>query len=95
MGGNGRLRARQPPRALVLATGEEVPRGQSIRARLLIVNVAPGDVDPATLSECQRAGQQGQLAASVGGFLCWVLAITRNCNSASRHLLLYSHSDLI
>ena len=72
MGGNGRLRASQPPRALVLATGEEVPRGQSLRARLLIVEVALGDVDRATLSECQRAGQQGHLSTAMGAFLAWI-----------------------
>jgi hypothetical protein len=32
--GNGRVSAPQPPRCLLLATGEEVPPGQSIRARL-------------------------------------------------------------
>src|SRR5450759_3804440 len=39
MGGDGRLSAPMPPRGLVLATGEEVPQGQSIRARQLIVEV--------------------------------------------------------
>jgi hypothetical protein len=34
MSGSGRLRTTQTPRALVLATGEEVPRGQSLRARI-------------------------------------------------------------
>ena len=44
MGSNGQLRSSQSPRALLLATGEEVPRGQSLRARLLMVEVQPGDV---------------------------------------------------
>jgi hypothetical protein len=34
MVGNGRLQQSRPPRALLLATGEEVPQGRSIRARL-------------------------------------------------------------
>ena len=72
MSANGQLSASRPPRALVLATGEEVPRGQSIRARLLIVEVAPCEVDRVALSACQSAGQQGQLAAAMGAFLCWV-----------------------
>jgi len=55
-----------------LATGEEVPQGHSIRARLLIIEVAYGDVDLATLSECQRAGEDGHLAASMGAFLGWI-----------------------
>jgi hypothetical protein len=44
MGGDGRLSVPTPPRALVLATGEEVPARQSIRARQLIVEVGPGEV---------------------------------------------------
>jgi hypothetical protein len=72
MGGDGQLRAAQSPRALVLATGEEAPHGQSIRARLVIVAVGAGEVDRARLSECQRAGQSGQLAMSMGGFVSWI-----------------------
>jgi len=56
----------------VLATGEEVPSGQSIRARLLIVEIGPGEVDRTTLSQCQRAGQEGRLAESMGAFVSWI-----------------------
>ncbi len=69
--GNGRLHDR-PPRALLLATGEDVPQGHSIRARLLIVEVASGDVHLSTLSECQHSGENGQLAASMAAFLGWI-----------------------
>jgi hypothetical protein len=72
MGKDGRSSTSQPPRALVLATGEEVPRGESIRARLLIVELGPGEVDRVTLTECQKAAQQGRLAAAMGSFLVWV-----------------------
>ena len=72
MGGNGRVCASLPPRALVLATGEEVPRGQSLRSRIVIVEVPPGKVDPARLSECQAAAQQGRLAAAMGAYVTWI-----------------------
>ena len=72
MGKDGRSSTSQPPRALVLATGEEVPHGESIRARLLIVELRPGEVDRITLTECQKAAQQGRLAAAMGSFLVWV-----------------------
>ena len=74
MSGNGRVNAPNPPRALVLGTGEEVPQGHSIRARLLILNLRAGEVDRATLSECQRAGSEGRLAASMAAFLRWIAA---------------------
>src|ERR1019366_6778647 len=70
--GNGRLQQSRPPRALLLATGEEVPQGASIRARLLIVEVALGEVDRATLSECQTTGEDGHLASSMDAFLSWI-----------------------
>ena len=72
MAGNGHVKPARPPRCLLLATGEDVPGGHSIRARLLIVAVAPGDVDLATLSDCQRAGDDGQLAAAMSAFVRWI-----------------------
>jgi hypothetical protein len=72
LSGDGGVRSPQPPRALILATGEEVPRGHSLRARLLIVAVKPGEVNRAVLSQCQRAGQEGLFAAAMGAFLVWV-----------------------
>jgi hypothetical protein len=71
MRGDGRLHAPHPPRGLLLATGEEVPRGQSIRARLLVVGLRPAVVNRSRLSECQSAARQGQLAAAMGAFLGW------------------------
>ena len=76
MNGHGRLQAAEPPRGLILATGEEVPRGQSLRARLLIVEVGPGEVNKAHLRECQISAQEGHLATAMGAFLAWI---------ASRH----------
>ena len=72
MGGQGQLRSPRPPRALMLATGEEVPPGHSLRARLLIVELRPGEVDRAALGRCQVAGQQGKLAAAMDGYVAWI-----------------------
>jgi hypothetical protein len=69
---DGRPSGAHAPRALVLATGEEVPQGQSIRARLLIIEVGPDEVERATLTGCQKAGQQGRFSASMGAFLVWM-----------------------
>ena len=69
---NGHLVASRPPRALILATGEEVPRGQSLRARLLILQINPGDVDLGVLTESQRAGHEGLFAAAMGAYLVWI-----------------------
>ena len=72
LGSDGRLQMATPPRALVLGTGEQVPPGQSIRARLLIAEVGAGDVDLVALSQCQSSGQQGLLAGAMGAFVIWL-----------------------
>jgi hypothetical protein len=72
MGGDGRLSAPMPPRGLVLATGEEVPQGQSIRARQLIVEVEPGVVHRARLGESQGAAREGQFSAAMGTYVMWM-----------------------
>jgi hypothetical protein len=66
------LSAPKRPRALVLATGEQVAPGRSIRARLLVVEVGPGEVDRTALSNCQRAGQEGQFTVAMGEYLKWI-----------------------
>jgi len=76
--GRGRLRAdatlhnQRAPRGLILATGEDVPRGHSIRARTFIIEIAPGDVRTNILSDCQAAAAEGLLAASLGAFVRWL-----------------------
>src|SRR5262249_54434917 len=51
---DGTVRPAKPPRGCVLSTGEDVPRGQSLRARLLVLEVAPGEVNWERLSACQK-----------------------------------------
>lgn len=41
------------PRGVVLSTGEDTPEGHSVRARMLILELSPGDVEPKALTECQ------------------------------------------
>jgi hypothetical protein len=69
---DGSVNAPRPPRGLVLSTGEDVPRGHSLRARLLVIEVARGDIDRALLTEAQRAAAGGLYAACLAGFLRWL-----------------------
>jgi len=72
MTADARLRTAKPSRALPLITGEDVARGQSARARALILEVGPGDVRWPRLGEAQRAAAEGVYAAALAGFLRWV-----------------------
>ena len=72
MRADGTLRPPKPPRGLILATGEDVPRGHSITARLCVVDVQKGSVDLRRLSECQRHAADGLYAAAMAGFIGWL-----------------------
>jgi hypothetical protein len=69
MRADGSLRAVRAPRGLIVSTGEDVPRGQSLRARLLVVEVGPGDVDWEALTASQSAAGEGLCAQALSGFL--------------------------
>src|SRR6202035_2291063 len=66
------LRPAHPPRALILATGEEKPSGESLIARMLLVEVAPGDIHPKRLSACQRDAAGGRYAQAMAGYIQWL-----------------------
>ena len=64
---DGSLRPIKPPRGLILSTGEDIPIGESIRARMLIVEIGRGDVDTGILSKLQETAAAGMLARALAG----------------------------
>ena len=76
--GRGRLRpdgTRRPvraPRGLIVVTGQDVPRGASLRARQFIVEMALDSLDWALITECQRDAAAGLYASAMAGFLRWL-----------------------
>jgi hypothetical protein len=67
-----KLREDRPPRGLILATGEDVPRGQSIRGRIFVIEVGRGDVQTAVLTECQKDAASGLYAEAMGAFVQFI-----------------------
>jgi hypothetical protein len=66
------LRPQKPPRGLMVSTGEDTPRGHSLRARLLILDVAPGMLDWGTLTACQEDAAAGIYAQALAGYVQWL-----------------------
>src|SRR5262249_17161057 len=66
------LRRAKPPRGLVISTGEEVPSGPSLRARLAIVDVQRGDVNIEQLTMAQQDAAQGVYARAMSHFIKWL-----------------------
>jgi hypothetical protein len=70
------------PHAALLSTGEECPRGQSLTARRVDVEVQDGDVAWSRLTECQRDGHEGLYAAAMSGYITWLAPQYNNISSA-------------
>ena len=78
--GSGRTRMRadttirpsKPPRGLILSTGEDTPKGQSLQARILGVELPKqglGSIDWERLTICQRDAAQGIYAEALSGYI--------------------------
>lgn len=46
------------PRGMLLSTGEDIPEGHSVRARMLIVELKPGDIESRVLTVAQNNREQ-------------------------------------
>jgi len=75
--GRGRLRPDgsqkdvHPPRGLIVSTGEDIPAGQSLRARILVLEITNGDINPDDLTKCQKESRDGNYVSVMAGFLKW------------------------
>lgn len=72
MTADGHLRMTLYPRGLILSTGEENVRGQSIRARVLTIEVRKGDVHFERLGRLQGAARDGEFAALMAAFIAYL-----------------------
>ena len=75
--GSGRQRLRadtsfrsgRPPRGLIVSTGEDLPNGQSLQARLFTVEVNRGDISAEKLTSAQALAESGLYAQAMSGFI--------------------------
>jgi hypothetical protein len=78
------LRSARSPRGIVISTGEDVPRGQSARARVLIVEVERGAIKLEALTPHQDAAVTGRLAEAMAGYVCWLAGRSEDIDAARR-----------
>jgi len=65
------LKPSKPPRGLIVSTGEDIPQGQSLRARVLVLEVGPQDTDFTLLTQYQKDAAAGLYAQALAGFIQW------------------------
>ncbi|MBI4806976.1 MAG: hypothetical protein HY795_17305 [Desulfovibrio sp.] len=69
MNQGGSMRPMTPPRGMIVSTGEDLPNGHSLQARLVILHLKPGDVDKTALSALQVHRGNGLLASVMAAFI--------------------------
>jgi len=68
------MQARAAPfnRSMMLVTAEDLPRGQSLLGRLLILELTRADVDNSVLTKLQSAIESGKLVGLMSAYLQWL-----------------------
>lgn len=66
------MRPAKPPRGLIFSTGEDIPAGHSLRARMFIIESMPGGVSSQKLTECQIDASTGHYERAMAGFLRYI-----------------------
>ena len=61
-----------PPRSMVWSTGEELPKEESLVARLLVLNYGPGTLDLTILKELRDLAAEGVFCEAAGAFIQWL-----------------------
>ena len=72
LGADLRARPTRYPRGLILATGEELPAGQSLRARIVFQSVGKDDITAEKLTVAQELAAAGVYALTMSGYLQWL-----------------------
>lgn len=72
MNADGTLRSTYVSRGFVISTGEDVPRGQSLKARLVIISLERGEIESAQLARFQQAARVGTFALATSAFARWL-----------------------
>jgi hypothetical protein len=77
-GGRGRLtsegqtKAAPYNRSLAIVTGEDLPKGQSLLGRSLVIELNRADVDVKTLTQLQKARDISKLSGLMSAYLQWL-----------------------
>lgn len=71
MNADGSQRQTLWPRGMIISTGEDIPKGNSCRARMVIVEMDPDDMNWNRLTDCQADAANGLYAQSMAGFIQW------------------------
>ncbi len=71
---DGTLRPQKHPRGLIISTGEDIPAGHSLNARIFILEVTRDSLNWEAMTGCQEDATRGQYAQALAGFIRYIAA---------------------
>ena len=78
MNADSTLRAEYYPRGLVMSSGEDVPKGHSLRARMMIHSLEKGQIDINVLSRLQRDAAAGLMSEAMAMYVQYIAGEAKN-----------------
>jgi hypothetical protein len=69
---DGSLRPAKPPRGLILSTGEDIPKGQSLRARQWVLELCRSEISWEKITRAQHDAAEGKYSAALAGYIQWL-----------------------
>lgn len=89
-----KLQTTMYPRGIILSTGEDTPEGHSVRARMLILELSPGDVEPVrlTVGQKNRALYPGTVAALIQRLAATPVSLTKRADEIRNANLPIGHT---
>jgi hypothetical protein len=69
---DGTVRPVRPPRSLLISTGEDIPRGHSVRGRMGIVEITKGNITSENLTRCQKDAARGLYTLAMSAYASWL-----------------------
>lgn len=91
---DAQLRSQRAPRGLLLITGEDMPVGQSLNSRFLIVEMPRGSMKWDHLTEAQADAKHGHYAAAMSAFVRWIASRYEQVQAAYRERFMSSRDKL-
>ena len=72
MQSNTELRTTYYPRGIILSSGEDTPKGQSLRARMVVVEIGKDSIFLEKLEQAQKWASNGLLSIAMSGYIRWI-----------------------
>jgi hypothetical protein len=82
-------------RSLTIITGEDLPKGQSLLGRMLILELNKNDVDCAVLSRLQKAAMDRELSGLMAAYIQWLCSRMDSLKKALSQTIIALRDDAI